>query len=74
MKHMYMQDPCHDLAWILDAAIAHSKDSPEQGALKAAHMASLKKFFQDLGTDKVCCLSERCTALITLCHTSAARI
>lgn len=46
-----MQDPCHDLAWILDAAIAHSRDTPAQGqeggVLKPAHMASLKKFFRD---------------------------
>lgn len=46
-----VQDPCHDLAWILDAAIAHSRDAPEQGqeggVLKPAHMASLKKFFRD---------------------------
>ena len=46
-----MQDPCHDLAWILDAAIAHSRDAlaqgQEGGVLKPAHMASLKKFFRD---------------------------
>lgn len=46
-----VQDPCHDLAWILDAAIAHSRDAPAQGqeggVLKPAHMASLKKFFRD---------------------------
>jgi len=46
-----VQDPCHDLAWILDAAIAHSRDAPKQGqeggVLKPAHMASLKKFFRD---------------------------
>lgn len=51
-----LQDSCHDLAWILDAAIAHSRDSPEQGPLKPAHMASMKKFFQDLGADRVSCL------------------
>ena len=53
---MMMQDPCHDLAWVLDAAIAHSRDSSEQGALKPAHMASLKKFFKDLGSEKVASL------------------
>lgn len=47
-----LQDPCHDLAWILDAAIAQNRSSLEQDrdsqVLKPAHMASLKKFFRDL--------------------------
>ena len=52
-----VQDPCHDLAWILDAAIAHSRDAPEQGqqggVLKPAHMTSLKRFFRDFD-NKAC--------------------
>ena len=47
-----LQDPCHDLAWILDAAIAQNRSSLEQEkdtqVLKPAHMVSLKKFFGDL--------------------------
>ena len=47
-----MQDPCHELAWVLDAAIAQSRSSPQQGkgteGIKPAHMMSLKKFFRDL--------------------------
>ena len=47
-----LQDPCHDLAWVLDAAIAQSRTIPEEGkdaeVLKPAHMASLKKFFANL--------------------------
>lgn len=50
-RQLANEDPCHDLAWILDAAIAHSRDAPEQGqeggVLKPAHTASLKKFFRD---------------------------
>lgn len=51
-QQMVLQDPCHDLAWILDAAIAQNRSSREQdkeaGVLKPAHMASLNKFFREL--------------------------
>ncbi|KAL3145434.1 hypothetical protein ABBQ38_001680 [Trebouxia sp. C0009 RCD-2024] len=51
-RHLANEDPCHDLAWILDAAIAQNRSSLEQDrdsqVLKPAHMASLKKFFRDL--------------------------
>lgn len=51
-RQLANEDPCHDLAWILDAAIAHNRVAGEQdkdgGVLKPAHMASLKKFFTEL--------------------------
>ena len=47
-----LQDPCHELAWVLDAAIAQNRSSPQQDkgteAIKPAHMMSLKKFFREL--------------------------
>ena len=68
-----VQDPCHDLAWILDAAIAHSRESVDQGVLKPAHMASLKKFFHDLGADRVCSHSNPCSWQM-LSHQSSGRV
>lgn len=57
---VWVQDPCHDLAWILDAAIAHNRVAGEQdkdgGVLKLAHMASLKKFFTELDSRVATCL------------------